>query len=72
TAKGMVITGSSLTGALTRLNTLLLHSRDTHGTASLVLARYERARHRLLWAQAGHLPPLLVRDGTAGYLDRPR
>ncbi|MEU4659999.1 SpoIIE family protein phosphatase [Streptomyces sp. NPDC023723] len=72
TAKGMVITGSSLTGALTRLNTLLLHSRDTHGTATLVLARYERARHRLVWAQAGHLPPLLVRDGTARYLDRPR
>ncbi|MBT2411208.1 SpoIIE family protein phosphatase [Streptomyces sp. ISL-12] len=72
TAKGMVITGSSLTGALTRLNTLLLHSRDSHGTASMVLARYERARHRLLWAQAGHLPPLLVRDGTARYLDRPR
>jgi serine phosphatase RsbU (regulator of sigma subunit)/PAS domain-containing protein len=71
-AKGMVITGSSLTGALTRLNTLLLHSRDSHGTASMVLGRYERERHRLVWAQAGHPPPLLVRDGTARYLDRPR
>ncbi|WP_435847610.1 SpoIIE family protein phosphatase [Streptomyces fumanus] len=71
-AKGMVITGSSLTGALTRLNTLLLHSRDSHGTASMVLGRYERRRHRLVWAQAGHPPPLLVRDGTARYLDRPR
>ncbi|GGU15549.1 transcription antitermination regulator [Streptomyces daghestanicus] len=72
TAKGMVITGSSLTGALTRLNALLLHSRDAHATASMVLARYERARHRLVWAQAGHLPPLLVRDGAARFLDRPR
>uniref|UniRef100_UPI002A7FBA32 SpoIIE family protein phosphatase n=1 Tax=Streptomyces sp. CRN 30 TaxID=3075613 RepID=UPI002A7FBA32 len=72
TAKGMVITGSSLTGALARLNALLLHSRDTHATASMVLARYERARHRLVWAQAGHPPPLLVRDGAARYLERPR
>ncbi|PTM84359.1 serine phosphatase RsbU (regulator of sigma subunit) [Streptomyces sp. VMFN-G11Ma] len=72
TAKGMVITGSSLTGALARLNTLLLHSRDSHGTATLILARYHPAEHRLVWAQAGHPPPLLVRDGEARFLERPR
>ncbi|WP_425577996.1 SpoIIE family protein phosphatase [Streptomyces glaucus] len=71
TAKGMVITGSSLTGALARLNTLLLHSRDSHGTATMVLARYDPAGRRLLWAQAGHLPPLLLRGGEVRYLDRP-
>ncbi|MEU0029260.1 SpoIIE family protein phosphatase [Streptomyces sp. NPDC006335] len=71
TAKGMVITGSSLTGALSRLNTLLLHSRDSHGTATMVLARYDPAEHCLIWAQAGHPPPLLVRDGQVRYLDRP-
>ncbi|MEV5545633.1 SpoIIE family protein phosphatase [Streptomyces sp. NPDC052309] len=71
TAKGMVITGSSLTGALARLNTLLLHSRDSHGTATMVLARFDPARRRLLWAQAGHPPPLLLRDGEARFLDRP-
>ncbi|MFF8102976.1 SpoIIE family protein phosphatase [Streptomyces sp. NPDC016640] len=71
TAKGMVITGSSLTGALARLNTLLLHSRDTHGTATMVLARYRPAERRLLWAQAGHTPPLLLRDGEVTYLRRP-
>ncbi|NUR02348.1 MAG: SpoIIE family protein phosphatase [Streptomyces sp.] len=71
TAKGMVITGSSLTGALARLNTLLLHSRGPHGTATMVLARYEPAERRLIWAQAGHPPPLLLRDGQAHYLDRP-
>ncbi|MCT9079764.1 SpoIIE family protein phosphatase [Streptomyces fulvoviolaceus] len=71
TAKGMVITGSSLTGALTRLNTLLLHSRDSHGTATMVLARYNSAARRLVWAQAGHPPPLLVRGGKVRYLDRP-
>jgi serine phosphatase RsbU (regulator of sigma subunit) len=71
TAKGMVITGSSLTGALARLNTLLLHSRDSHGTATMVLARYDPAEHCLVWAQAGHPPPLLVRDGQVRYLERP-
>ncbi|WP_405650994.1 SpoIIE family protein phosphatase [Streptomyces sp. NBC_00019] len=71
TAKGMVITGSSLTGALTRLNTLLLHSRDIHGTATMILARYTPDRHRLVWAQAGHPAPLLLRAGEARYLDRP-
>nr|WP_303708868.1 SpoIIE family protein phosphatase [Kutzneria buriramensis]WKX06457.1 SpoIIE family protein phosphatase [Kutzneria buriramensis] len=71
TAKGMVITGSSLTGALARLNTLLLHSRDSHGTATMVLARYHPDEHRLVWAQAGHPPPLLLRDGDVRYLGRP-
>jgi serine phosphatase RsbU (regulator of sigma subunit)/PAS domain-containing protein len=76
TAKGMVITGSSLTGALGRLNTLLLHSRDSsrdsHGTATMVLARYQARGRRLEWAQAGHPPPLLLRDGEARFLGRPR
>ncbi|MFD5254207.1 SpoIIE family protein phosphatase [Streptomyces bobili] len=71
TAKGMVITGSSLTGALGRLNALLLHSRDPHGSATMVLARYNPRERRLVWAQAGHPPPLLVRDGKARFLDRP-
>ncbi|MEU9445223.1 SpoIIE family protein phosphatase [Streptomyces sp. NPDC048304] len=71
TAKGMVTTGSSLTGALDRLNYLLLHSRDGQITATMVLARYNPDRQVLTWAQAGHLPPLLVRDGEARYLDRP-
>ncbi|MFJ4482981.1 SpoIIE family protein phosphatase [Streptomyces longwoodensis] len=71
TAKGMVITGSSLTGALNRLSALLLHSRDSHTTATMVLARYDPAERRLVWAQAGHPPPLLVRDGAVRYLDRP-
>ncbi|MFB0620197.1 SpoIIE family protein phosphatase [Streptomyces sp. AGS-58] len=71
TAKGMVSTGSSLTGALARLNRLLLHSRDSQTTATMVLARYDPAEHVLAWAQAGHPPPLLVRRGEVRYLDRP-
>ncbi|MEU6807874.1 SpoIIE family protein phosphatase [Streptomyces sp. NPDC046831] len=72
TAKGMIITGSSLTGALSRLNTLLLHSRDKYTTATMVLARYHPDERRLKWAQAGHPPPLLLRGGEARYLERPR
>ncbi|MFD8393216.1 SpoIIE family protein phosphatase [Streptomyces sp. NPDC059680] len=71
TAKGMVTTGSSLTGALARLNYLLLHSRDTQTTATMVIARYDPRRRVLSWAQAGHLPPLLVRNGEVRCLDRP-
>ncbi|MEV7245365.1 SpoIIE family protein phosphatase [Streptomyces sp. NPDC093248] len=72
TAKGMVSTGSSLTGALARLNQLLLQSRDARSTATMVLARYDHTSRVLSWTQAGHPPPLLVRDGEIRYLDRPR
>ncbi|GGW71407.1 transcription antitermination regulator [Streptomyces lucensis JCM 4490] len=72
TAKGMVSTGSSLTGALARLNQLLLHSRDGQITATMVLARYDPDTRVLAWAQAGHPPPLLMRRGEARYLTRPR
>ncbi|MGK5545146.1 SpoIIE family protein phosphatase [Streptomyces sp. URMC 127] len=72
TAKGMVVTGSSLTGALHRLNTLLLHTRDHHTTATMVLGRYDPADRCLTWVQAGHPPPLLVRHGKAGFLSPPQ
>ncbi len=73
TAKGMVITGSSLTGALDRLNTLLLHTSQAHGTtATMVLARYDPKTRCLTWAQAGHPPPLLLRRGRAEYLRHPQ
>ncbi|MGW4600514.1 SpoIIE family protein phosphatase [Streptomyces sp. NPDC004457] len=71
TAKGMVSTGSSLTGALARLNQLLLHSRDSQITATMVLARYDPGRQILAWTQAGHPPPLLVRRGEVRFLERP-
>lgn len=71
TAKGMVSTGTSLTVALARLNHLLLHSRDSRITATMIMARYDPDRHLLAWAQAGHPPPLLVRGDEVRYLDRP-
>ncbi|MEX2982567.1 SpoIIE family protein phosphatase [Streptomyces sp. C36] len=73
TAKGMVLTGSSLTGALDRLNTLLLHTAQAHSTtATMVLARYDPKDRSLTWAQAGHPPPLLLRGGRAEYLRHPK
>lgn len=71
-AKGMIITGSPLVEALQRLNTLLLHTGDARfGTATMIMAVYDPAEQCLTWAQAGHPPPLLIRDGRAQYLDRP-
>ncbi|WP_371557715.1 SpoIIE family protein phosphatase [Streptomyces longwoodensis] len=74
TAKGMIVTGSSLTDALTRLNALLMHLNSPsgkHTTATLIVARYRPTDRVLAWAQAGHLPPLLVRDGLARTVERP-
>ncbi|GHK05927.1 transcription antitermination regulator [Streptomyces sp. Y2F8-2] len=74
TAKGMIITGSSLTDALTRLNALLMHLKAPsggHTTATMIVARYRPADRTLTWAQAGHLPPVLVRAGQAVMVDRP-
>ncbi|MFJ8691644.1 SpoIIE family protein phosphatase [Streptomyces roseolilacinus] len=72
TAKGMVVTGSPLPDALVRLNALLMHAPEGRPlTATLVLARYRPWDRSVTWAQAGHLPPLLVRGGVAGYLAPP-
>ncbi|MGW7103447.1 SpoIIE family protein phosphatase [Streptomyces sp. NPDC054838] len=75
TAKGMIVTGSALADALTRLNTLLIHTSPdgfgTSATATMIMARYWPQEQRLAWVRAGHLPPLLVRDGRAEYLPLP-
>ncbi|MEU8434998.1 SpoIIE family protein phosphatase [Streptomyces sp. NPDC029216] len=73
TAKGMAVTGSALPDVLSRLNTLLLHTAaDPAGaTATMVMARYRPAGHRLSWVRAGHLPPLLIRAGEARFLPQP-
>ncbi|MEU5149943.1 SpoIIE family protein phosphatase [Streptomyces yangpuensis] len=74
TAKGMAITGSPLPDVLGRLNNLLLHTAaDDHGaTATMVMGCYRPWDRRLTWVRAGHLPPLLIRDGEATYLPQPR
>ncbi|GGT19329.1 PP2C family protein-serine/threonine phosphatase [Streptomyces purpureus] len=72
TAKGMAITGTPLAAILSRLNTLLWHSSDRgFSTATMIMARYEPDAGLLTWVQAGHLPPLLLRQGEARYLAPP-
>ncbi|MFF3609328.1 SpoIIE family protein phosphatase [Streptomyces sp. NPDC002463] len=73
TAKGMGITGSKLPVVLSRLNALLLHTatESYSATATMVMARYRPEDHQLTWVRAGHLPPLLIRDGAARYLAQP-
>ncbi|WP_430781971.1 SpoIIE family protein phosphatase [Actinoplanes sp. G11-F43] len=39
--------------------------------ATAVIARFDPARRELVWAQAGHPPPLLSRGGHTGTLARP-
>lgn len=73
TTKGMTVTGSALPDVLDRLNTLLLHTAsDPSATATMVMARYQPWDRRLTWVRAGHLPPLLVRDDRAEFLEQPR
>jgi PAS domain-containing protein len=73
TAKGMAVTGMALPDVLRRLNTLLLHTATAPdpATATMVMARYDPGDRRLTWVRAGHLPPLLLRGGTAGFLPQP-
>ncbi|MFI8499585.1 SpoIIE family protein phosphatase [Streptomyces sp. NPDC085524] len=73
TAKGMIVTGSALPDAMSRLNRLLMHT--TTGlpatTATMIMMRYRPASRRMSWVRAGHLPPLLVRGGEARFLPLP-
>lgn len=76
TAKGMIITGSALADAMSRLNALLMHtstsaSATTATTATMIMMRYRPVSRSLSWVRAGHLPPLLVRGGEARFLPLP-
>jgi serine phosphatase RsbU (regulator of sigma subunit) len=57
---------------LYHLNELLRADRATADTASAVIARYRPGTQELVWAQAGHPPPLRTRDRQTVVLDRPR
>jgi serine phosphatase RsbU (regulator of sigma subunit) len=57
---------------LSQLNRLLCASTAAPSTATAVVARYEPDTRRLVWAQAGHPPPLHVRAGETTELPRPR
>ncbi|MFD8636237.1 SpoIIE family protein phosphatase [Streptomyces sp. NPDC059533] len=71
--KGMIITGSALPDAMSRLNALLMHTSigTSAATATMIMMRYRPAARSLSWVRAGHLPPLLVRGGEARFLPLP-
>ena len=63
--RGLAITGAGPGTLLDWLNRAAAHFTDgVLGTA--ICGLYDPADRSLRWARAGHLPPILVRDGRAG------
>jgi serine phosphatase RsbU (regulator of sigma subunit) len=68
--RGLAITGAGPATLLGWLNNIACHLTDgIIGTALCCL--YDPADQVLRWARAGHLPPILVRDGAAQQLRLP-
>lgn len=68
--RGLAVTGAGPARLLGWLNKAAYHL--TGGTfATAICALYDPRTHELEWARAGHLPPVLVRDGTADLLPLP-
>jgi serine phosphatase RsbU (regulator of sigma subunit) len=56
---------------LMRWLNVLVHSRDPERTASALAGYFDPGARTFCWAQAGHPPPVLIRDGAPRPLDRP-
>jgi hypothetical protein len=68
--RGLAITGASPGALLGWLNDVACHLTDgIVGTA--VCGLYDPVSRALRWARAGHMPPVLVRDGVARELSLP-
>jgi hypothetical protein len=68
--RGLAATGAGPAELLKYLNAAACHI--TEGIAgTVVCGKYDPATRVLRWARAGHLPPILVRDGTAEALPLP-
>jgi PAS domain-containing protein len=68
--RGLAATGAGPHGLLEHLNHAAYHI--TEGIAGTVIcALYDPNTRLLRWARAGHLPPVLVRDGSAAALPLP-
>jgi PAS domain-containing protein len=61
--RGLAVTGASPAALLAWLNTAAFHLAGVMATA--LCGIYEPDVRTLRWARAGHLPPLLLRDGNA-------
>jgi serine phosphatase RsbU (regulator of sigma subunit)/PAS domain-containing protein len=68
--RGLAATGAGPAGLLKQLNYAACHL--TEGIAGTVICgQYDPDTRVLRWARAGHLPPILARDGTAEPLPLP-
>jgi hypothetical protein len=68
--RGLAATGAGPRGLLEHLNNAAYHI--TEGIAGTVIcAVYDPGTRLLRWARAGHLPPVLVRHGSAAALPLP-
>ncbi|TMR91532.1 PP2C family protein-serine/threonine phosphatase [Nonomuraea basaltis] len=68
---GLAMTGRPANRLLDWLNELVLHQlKDT--TATAIIGHLDPETRVFAWSQAGHMAPILVRDGAAGRLDQPK
>ncbi|MET9348520.1 SpoIIE family protein phosphatase [Streptomyces termitum] len=65
--RGLAVTGAGPGQLLSWLNGVA-HHLTAHVTATAVCGIFDPDRRTLRWARAGHLPPVLVRDGEASDL----
>lgn len=68
---GLTMTGEPADQLLAWLNELVMH-RLEETTATAVIGYLDTDTKVFTWSQAGHLPPILVRDGTATQLEPPK
>ncbi|MFJ1756959.1 PP2C family protein-serine/threonine phosphatase [Kitasatospora sp. NPDC088134] len=68
--RGIAYDGAPPDRMLDRLNRILCHQRADH-LASVAVARLDPRTGRLVWARAGHLPPVLLHAGTVRPLAPP-
>lgn len=68
---GLSVTGQPASTLLGWLNRLVCADEVPERVASAVVCVLDQARPMLRWAQAGHLPPVLVSGGEARPLARP-
>ncbi|MEV4222759.1 SpoIIE family protein phosphatase [Nonomuraea sp. NPDC049725] len=62
--RGLAVTGAGPGQLMTWLN-MVAHHLTNSLTATALCGLYDPATRVLRWARAGHLPPILVRGGTA-------
>jgi len=68
---GLSMTGQPASTLLGWLNRLVCADESPEREAPAIVCVLDQARPQLRWAQAGHLPPVLVSGGEARPLTRP-